>query len=960
MRYLEDVNNTTSFKAGDDSEVIRLSARNDNSPVVWSADDTAKVHVDKDGAHVLDFSAQLVQGSNIVTFSSSELASLPAGEYALEVWVDLAGESKQAIWPSAGMLKLTIDRNADSLEGGSITTITLDDFKKQLSDAIKANDDYVKAHATQGPQGVQGEPGVPGQAGKSAYELAVEQGFKGTEAQWLESLSHGPAGKTGADGKSAYQIAQEHGFKGSEQDWLNSLKGQSGKDGSAGASAYEIAKKAGFSGDEAAWLKSLVGPAGAPGTPGKAGDDAYEVAVSQGFKGNKQDWLASLRGPKGDAGDPGQPGHTPTIKGGNVTALPSGQAPKAELVDNHDGSYSLNLAIPAGPKGDIGGVTTTIDAKLLMGTVTTLGAGEKATATLVKNGQDSYVINLGIPMGPQGIKGDRGADGNDGQPGKPGADGKSAYDLAVAGGFKGSVDEWLKSLVGQPGNPGADGKSPVISSATAVSLKAGEVPSAKVTKNSDGSYSLSFGIPAGADGQPGKDGQTGPAGQPGQPGADGKDGKSAYELAVAGGYKGTEADWLKSLVGPQGPAGTPGKDGKDGQPGPAGQPGQPGTPGKDGKDGQPGTPGKDGKSGSRIFQSTDQINSRGDLYTVKVSSLTPTGETPVTGDYVIAQDMNPMMSNAYAIIGIKGITGDTITLDPDNSVYISGPAGKSAYEVAVANGFVGDQAAWLQSLKGPKGDAGSGSTASGTQVLILKNTGYIDYDSAMKGSGGVTHISDFTTINGGKVTHVNKNDIAIMPVDTSTFPRAVNSYVVYMISNVDGDMITYDNMQLSIGPVSGGHGGRIFYTSSPLIQDEGAWYVRNEDVNSYELNMVGVTISVGDYIIGNLGHGGPKVLSRILSKKWGSQFYIDTDNMFVLSTYPSHKPTLWVDSKAGSKAPIQSAWHTDLVGATVDAHPEVGDTVLDSTGGISQIVSCEFNNEYYVFTTGNAVTNIKQ
>ena len=423
MRYLEDVNDTTTFKAGDDSEVIRLSARNDNSPVVWSADDKATIHVDKDNAHVLDFSAQLVQGSNIVTFSSAELASLPAGEYSLEVWVDLAGESKQAIWPSSGMLKLTIDRNADSLEGGAITTITLDDFKKQLADEIKKTDDYVKAHATQGPQGLQGEPGQPGQPGKSAYELAVEQGFKGTEAQWLESLSHGPAGKTGADGKSAYEIAQEHGFKGSEQDWLASLKGQSGKDGQDGASAYEIAKKAGFSGDEAAWLKSLVGPAGAPGQPGKSGDDAYTIAVSQGFKGNKAEWLASLRGPKGDAGAPGQPGHTPVIKGGTVTSLHSGQQPKADLVDNHDGSYTLNLSIPAGPKGDVGGVTTTIDAKLSMGTVTTLGTGEKATASLVKSGQDSYVLNIGIPTGPAGIKGDRGADGNDGQPGKPGYDG---------------------------------------------------------------------------------------------------------------------------------------------------------------------------------------------------------------------------------------------------------------------------------------------------------------------------------------------------------------------------------------------------------------------------------------------------------------------------------------------------------------------------------------------------------
>jgi hypothetical protein len=35
-------------------------------------------------------------------------------------------------------------------------------------------------------------------------------------------------GGTGADGKSAYEIAQEHGFEGSEEDWLESLKGDKG------------------------------------------------------------------------------------------------------------------------------------------------------------------------------------------------------------------------------------------------------------------------------------------------------------------------------------------------------------------------------------------------------------------------------------------------------------------------------------------------------------------------------------------------------------------------------------------------------------------------------------------------------------------------------------------------------------------------------------------------------------
>ena len=102
-----------------------------------------------------------------------------------------------------------------------------------------------------------------GKDGKSAFEIAVEHGFVGTEVEWLESLKGvdgkdgvngkdgcdgrngvdglpGKDGKNGADGlpgcdgidgKSAYIIAVEHGFTGTENEWLQSLKGADGKDG---------------------------------------------------------------------------------------------------------------------------------------------------------------------------------------------------------------------------------------------------------------------------------------------------------------------------------------------------------------------------------------------------------------------------------------------------------------------------------------------------------------------------------------------------------------------------------------------------------------------------------------------------------------------------------------------------------------------------------------------------------
>ena len=51
-------------------------------------------------------------------------------------------------------------------------------------------------------------------AGQSAYDIAVKNGFVGTEQEWLSSLV----------GKSAYEIAVKNGYIGSESEWLDSLK----------------------------------------------------------------------------------------------------------------------------------------------------------------------------------------------------------------------------------------------------------------------------------------------------------------------------------------------------------------------------------------------------------------------------------------------------------------------------------------------------------------------------------------------------------------------------------------------------------------------------------------------------------------------------------------------------------------------------------------------------------------
>ena len=86
---------------------------------------------------------------------------------------------------------------------------------------IGSTDTGIKAQGPQGVPGQQGEPGVPGTNGKD--------GIDGKDGQ---------PGRDGADGKSAYQIWLDNGHSGTEADFLNSLKGAKGdpgKDGQNGA-----------------------------------------------------------------------------------------------------------------------------------------------------------------------------------------------------------------------------------------------------------------------------------------------------------------------------------------------------------------------------------------------------------------------------------------------------------------------------------------------------------------------------------------------------------------------------------------------------------------------------------------------------------------------------------------------------------------------------------------------------
>ncbi|MCW6101277.1 collagen-like protein [Lactiplantibacillus plantarum] len=72
-------------------------------------------------------------GQVTITFSADLMTSLPAGSYAIEVWVvDPTGTS---IYPSDGSTGFTITNNIQSQSGSTITTITFDDFVEAMNKA---------------------------------------------------------------------------------------------------------------------------------------------------------------------------------------------------------------------------------------------------------------------------------------------------------------------------------------------------------------------------------------------------------------------------------------------------------------------------------------------------------------------------------------------------------------------------------------------------------------------------------------------------------------------------------------------------------------------------------------------------------------------------------------------------------------------------------------------------------
>ncbi|MGN8166346.1 collagen-like protein [Lactiplantibacillus plantarum] len=111
-------------------------------------------------------------GQVTVNFNTDLMTSLTAGSYAIEVWVvDSTGTS---IYPSDGSTGFTITNNIQSTNGSVITTITFDDFVKELNKAAST--------IAKGDKGDKGDTGTVDNTG-----LISAPAFQSLQAQVNDS-----------------------------------------------------------------------------------------------------------------------------------------------------------------------------------------------------------------------------------------------------------------------------------------------------------------------------------------------------------------------------------------------------------------------------------------------------------------------------------------------------------------------------------------------------------------------------------------------------------------------------------------------------------------------------------------------------------------------------------------------------------------------------------------------------
>lgn len=211
-----------------------------------------------------------------------------------------------------------------------------------------------------------------------------------TEWKFISDLS----GAQGIQGLSAYQVAVQHGFEGTEDEWLISLKGEKGETGPKGDKGDTGEK--GATGERGP--QGLQGERGLQGVQGEKGEPGIQGPV--GPKGEQgEQGIQGIQGPQGEPGPQGPKGDTGSglnIKG----KLDSESQLPQEGVSGDAWLIAGNLYVYVGENGNVESNPKWSNVGSIQGP-----AGPQG------------------PVGPKGEQGEPGPKGEPGADGIPGAQG---------------------------------------------------------------------------------------------------------------------------------------------------------------------------------------------------------------------------------------------------------------------------------------------------------------------------------------------------------------------------------------------------------------------------------------------------------------------------------------------------------------------------------------------------------
>lgn len=239
-----------------------------------------------------------------------------------------------------------------------------------------------------------------------------------TEWKFISDLS----GAQGIQGLSAYQVAVQHGFEGTEAEWLISLKGEKGETGPKGDKGDTGEK--GATGERGP--QGLQGERGLQGVQGEKGEQGIQGPV--GPKGEQgEQGIQGIQGPQGEPGPQGPKGDTGSglnIKG----ELDSESQLPQEGVSGDAWLISGNLYAYVGENGNVESNPKWSNIGSIQGPAGPTGPkGEQG-----EPGPKGEPGANGAP-GEQGPKGDPGEKGEKGDPGSDASVTKQNVEAVLTG-----------------------------------------------------------------------------------------------------------------------------------------------------------------------------------------------------------------------------------------------------------------------------------------------------------------------------------------------------------------------------------------------------------------------------------------------------------------------------------------------------------------------------------------------